>query len=572
MWLWKVAFLTALIQHLTVRNVTDTVQKEETMKKRLTRLTALFGAMMLTASMLAGCGSTEEVTVSSTNESVQAETVQASVAQQPVVDTLETKSPKYIFLFIGDGMSYPQIQLTNYYLSALADTNNNDILESKSNLTMMDFPVAGSAQTYDSTSFCPDSASTATSISTGYKTYSGTINMDETGSVAYETISEKLKKQKGYEIGIISSVNLNHATPAAFYCHQVSRNNYYEIGLELIASDFDYFAGGGLKKTTGNDKDKENLYDLAEKAGYQVVKTQAEAEAVPADVEKVIIIDENLADSDAMSYDMDLPEGAWKLADYVRKGIEVMEDSENGFFLMCEGGKIDWACHANDAAATLTDTIAMDEAVQTAVDFYNQHPDETLILVTGDHETGGLTIGYAGTDYDTFLTNIENQKISYAKFDSDYVAGYKENKTDFDTVMKDVTELFGLEAPATAGSDKTAQKDSADLHPESEDTGSLVMTDYEYELLKSAYDTTMNRTGEESEFSQKEYVMYGSYEPLTVTITHILNNKSGINFASYAHTGLPVEVFAKGVGQEQYEGFYDNTDIYDKLAALTGVE
>lgn len=553
-------------------NVTDTVQKEETMKKRLTRLTALFGAMMLTASMLAGCGSTEKATVSSTNESVQAETVQASVAQQPAVDTLETKSPKYIFLFIGDGMSYPQIQLTNYYLSALADTNNNDILESKSNLTMMDFPVAGSAQTYDSTSFCPDSASTATSISTGYKTYSGTINMDETGSVAYETISEKLKKQKGYEIGIISSVNLNHATPAAFYCHQVSRNNYYEIGLELIASEFDYFAGGGLKKTTGNDKDKENLYDLAEKAGYQVVKTQAEAEAVPADVEKVIIIDENLADSDAMSYDMDLPEGAWKLADYVKKGIEVMEDSENGFFLMCEGGKIDWACHANDAAATLTDTIAMDEAVQTAVDFYNQHPDETLILVTGDHETGGLTIGYAGTDYDTFLTNIENQKISYAKFDSDYVAGYKENKTDFDTVMKDVTELFGLEAPATAGSDKTAQKDSADLHPESEDTGSLVMTDYEYELLKAAYDTTMNRTGEESEFSQKEYVMYGSYEPLTVTITHILNNKSGINFASYAHTGLPVEVFAKGVGQEQFEGFYDNTDIYDKLAALTGVE
>ena len=83
------------------------------------------------------------------------------------------------------------------------------------------------------------------------------------------------------------------------------------------------------------------------------------------------------------------------------------------------------------------------------MEFYNEHPDETLILVTGDHETGGLTIGYAGTDYDTFLTNFNNQKISYAKFDSDYVAGYKENKTDFDTVMKDVTELFGLKAPAT---------------------------------------------------------------------------------------------------------------------------
>ncbi|MFR3948611.1 MAG: alkaline phosphatase [Ruminococcus sp.] len=95
----------------------------------------------------------------------------------------------------------------------------------------------------------------------------------------------------------------------------------------------------------------------------------------------------------------------------------------------------------------MTDTVAMDEAVGKAVDFYNEHPDETLILVTGDHETGGLTIGFAGTDYDTFLANISNQKISYAKFDSDYVAAYKENKTDFDTVMADITELFGLQAP-----------------------------------------------------------------------------------------------------------------------------
>ena len=127
-------------------------------------------------------------------------------------------------------------------------------------------------------------------------------------------------------------------------------------------------------------------------------------------------------------------------------------------------------------------------------------------------------------------------------------------------------------APASEGTDKTSQKDSADLHPESEETGSLVMTDYEYQLLKEAYETTMSRTGEESEFTQEEYVMYGSYEPLTVMITRILNNKSGINFASYAHTGLPVEVFAMGVGQELFEGYYDNTDIYDKMAELTGVE
>lgn len=496
-------------------------------------------------------------------------TAAGAVPAQSVMAAEETvKAPKYIFLFIGDGMSYPQIQTTNYYLSAMAD-GKDEILTSQSNLNMMNFPVAGSAQTYDSTSFCPDSASTATSISTGHKTYSGTINMDEKMETPYETIAEKLKKQAGYKIGILSSVNLNHATPAAFYAHQASRNNYYEIGQELIASDFDYFAGGGLKKTTGAEGDQTDLYELAEEAGYKVIKTKAEAEALTAEDGKVIVIDETLADDDAMSYDMDLEDGEWGLADYVEKGIEVLEN-DTGFFMMVEGGKIDWACHANDAGAAITDTEALDEAVGKAVDFYNEHPDETLILVTGDHETGGLTIGFAGTDYDTFLTNLSNQKISYAKFDSDYVSAYKENKTDFDTVMADITELFGLKVPD--GEEEAAnQADSKDQHLESEDSGTLVMTEYEYGKLKAAYDETMARTGEEEEFGQEEYLLYGSYEPLTVTITHILNNKSGINFASYAHTGLPVEVFAMGAGQEQFEGYYDNTDIYNKMAALTGV-
>ena len=130
--------------------------------------------------------------------------------------------------------------------------------------------------------------------------------------------------------------------------------------------------------------------------------------------------------------------------------------------------------------------------------------------------------------------------------------------------------MFGLQVP-NGEAETTEQKDSADQHPESEDTGSLVMTEYEYAKLQAAYETTMARTGEEEEFTQEEYLLYGSYEPLTVTITHILNNKSGIDFSSYAHTGLPVEVFAMGVGQEMFEGYYDNTDIYNKVAALTGV-
>ncbi len=469
------------------------------------------------------------------------------------VQTQEAKSPKYVFLFIGDGMSYPQFQAASDYLGALADTGSDDILDGNVPLTFMNFPVAGSAVTYDSSSFCPDSASTATSLSTGYKTYSGTINMDETATVSYETISEKLHAQLGWKVGVISSVNLNHATPAAFYAHQAKRSNYYEIGQELVASNFEYFAGGGLLKPTGPDKDKTSLYDLAADAGYKVVMTQAEAEAVTSADGKVLIIDEHLADSDAFAYENDRADGNWALSDYVKKGIEVL-DNDTGFFLMVEGGKIDWACHANDAGSTIADTIALSDAVDEAVAFAQQHPDETLILVTGDHETGGLTIGYAGTDYDTFLTNLENQKISYAKFDSDYVAKYKENNTSFDEVMKDVTALFGLK---TEGAE--------------DDT--LVLTAYELDKLKAAYEATMDAGRADADpANQAEYVLYGSYEPLSVTITHILNNKSGVNFASYAHTGLPVAVFAQGSGQDLFEGFYDNTQVYHKLAGLLGVK
>ena len=552
------------------------------MRKKI--VSVLLAGMMLAAA-LTGCtgtGTQQESagqTGQSQEESLAPAESQVS-AESTGVEETQAGVPKYVFLFIGDGMSYPQVQLTNYYLSASQGQNAGTVtvegeektkLDSKNNLTMMSFPIAGSAQTYDSTSFAPDSASTATSIATGNKTWSGSINVSEDFTQTYETIAEKLKAQKDMKIGILSTVNLNHATPAAFYAHQASRSSYYDIGLEMIDSGFDYFAGGGLLQPTGKEKDKEDLYALAEAAGYKVVQTQAEAEALKAEDGKVIAIDEHLADSSAMSYELDRAEEEWALADYVEKGIEVL-DNDKGFFMMVEGGKIDWACHANDAASTITDTIALDNAVEKAVEFYNEHPEETLIIVTGDHETGGLTIGFAGTDYDTFLKNFENKKISYAKYDSDYVSGYKENKTDFETVMKDVTELFGLQAPAGTDSETTQQKDSADQHPESDNDGALVMTEYEYGQLKAAYETTMSRTGEEAEFAQDEYIRYGSYEPLTVTITHILNNKSGINFGSYAHTGLPVEVLVQGVGAESFDGYYDNTDIYSKMAALLGVQ
>lgn len=468
-------------------------------------------------------------------------------------------TPKYVFVFIGDGMSYPQIQSAAYYagkdaagiVDVVKNSENAGDSPAMKNLSFYDFPVAGSASTYDATSFAPDSASTATSIFTGYKTHSSSINVDITKKIKYRTIAEQLRDQKKWKIGVVSTVNLNHATPAATYAHQASRKSNYAIGQELVESNFDYFAGGALMEPQDKKNDKTSIYELAKSAGYKVCFTQNDANSLQ-NGDKAIVVAETLADGDAMSYDNDRKNNEWALRDYVRKGIEVL-DNKKGFFMMVEGGKVDWACHANDARSSIADTLALSAAVEEAIEFYNKHPKETLIIVTADHETGGLTIGYAGTDYNLFFRTLDNQKISYAKFDSDYVSNYKKNGTSLEEVMTDVEQLFGLKLPGSEGSNKN---------------GGLVLTDYEYSRIKTAYEKTIKK---DKSRTQMEYDLYGTYEPLTITITHILNAKSGLGWTSNSHTGLPVPVFALGAGQDEFKGFYDNTEIYNKMAKLTKV-
>lgn len=473
------------------------------------------------------------------------------------------KKPKYIFMFIGDGMSFPQIQATEYYNGV---KTNGPIDASKGNyptnekLSFMKFPVAGTVTTYDSTSLCPDSASTATSLSTGNKTLSSVINMDETKTKSYETITEKLKKQLGYKIGIVSSVNIDHATPGAYYAHVPARSKYYDMGLQLVDSDFDYFAGGKFLSDDSKEvkeEGKTKIADLAKEKGYKVANTKEEITSLKSGDEKVIAIcpeNEVEKESGALKYSIDRDESELSLADYTKKGIELL-NNDNGFFMMVEGGKIDWAGHANDAASTINDVNSFNDAVQEAINFYNEHPDETLILVTGDHETGGLTLGFAGTNYDTYLQNLSNQKVSYTDFDR-YVSKYRENKTSFDDAMKDVEKLFGLKR---AGSEGDSSK------------GGMVLTSEEEARIKAAYEKSMIEKADRK-LDQNETVMYGSYEPFSVTLTHILNNKSGVSYSSYSHTGIPVALMAKGAGQEMFNGYYDNTDVFKKLKEITKVD
>lgn len=473
--------------------------------------------------------------------------VAASVFAQGVTETQSAvsayttdASPKYVFMFIGDGMSSPQTNAAQVY-----NGNNVSGAIELEKLTFTQFPVVGLQYTQDSTSFCPDSASTATSLSSGFKTHSGVIGMGVDKVTAGETIAEKVKQQLGWKVGIISSVTLNHATPAAYYAHIASRNDYYEIGEQMAASGFDYFAGGSLLENDG-----EALYEVLEDAGYTVTSDRDTILSLNADSGKVYAVSPELQDDGAMKYALDMDDDDITLAEFVRKGIDVLYN-EKGFFLMCEGGKIDWAGHANDAVANISDTIALDEAVEVALEFAFQHPDETLIIVTGDHETGGMTIGYAATGYDTAFDIMKNQKMSFVAFD-EYVANEKADGTfDFDRLMEMVEDEFGLTAPGTDN-----------------DVPALVMNEYEYTRLQKAYED--DRTGNTDGY--EESLLYGGYNPISITLTHIINNKAGIGWTSYAHTGLPVPVYAFGEGAEVFGGAYDNTEVAKKLFALCDVE
>ena len=482
------------------------------------RILTILAAAMLTVSMLSAgaAGETEK-------------TIKAMV---------EDASPKYVFMFIGDGMSSPQVNSAQVFNGC----NESGLIDLKE-LTFTQFPVVGIQYTQDATSFAPDSASTATSLSSGFKTHSGVIGMGIDKTTKGTTIAEMLR-DKGWKIGIVSTVTINHATPAAFYAHIASRNDYYDIGLQMAESGFEYFAGGSVNQADNGDK---SIYEVLEDNGYLVTNDKDTILSLNSDSGKVYAYSPVLQDDGAMPYDIDAPADSLRLKDFVKKGIDVLYN-ETGFFMMVEGGKIDWAGHANDAVANMSDTLALDAAVEVAVEFAKAHPDETLIIVTGDHETGGMTIGYAATGYNTAFDILRAQKCSYIQFDSYVEEAKADGSFTFEDMMAMVEEYFGLVAPS-----ETAACDA------------LVMNEYEYAKLQKAYadDQSGNVDGYE------ESLLYGGYSPISVTLTHILNNKAGIGWTSYAHTGLPVPVYAYGEGAELFIGAYDNTEVAHKLMDLT---
>ena len=489
--------------------------------------------------------------------------------------TASAASPKYVFFFLGDGMASAQIQATEAYLAtryavdqglpvgpSAGELNAAHLLKPENRLHMSRMPVVGMQTTYSAFALQTDSASAATAFACGLKTRSGVIGMDDAKTRSYKSIAQ-LAHEQGRKVAILSSASLDHATPAAYYASVANRNDMNAIASQLAATGYEFFGGGGLAAPTAPKTESDTHNDVWQRLkdnGYSVLKERGGILALKEKpTERVVCINPVLDGSAAMPFAIDKPDGNLTLAEMTDVAIETLYNGQNGgnsFFIMVEGGKIDWACHANDAMTAIDDIIDLDNAVDRALAFYGRHPEETLIVVTGDHETGGMSVGHATTGYKARYDRLLGQKKSFDGFQASEWAEHK-----------------AANAPACprvgAAGSLAGNTEMLDLMGSVFGLRWADLNIYQKEKLEDAYAKSLCGTSDNSE--AENALLYGGNEPIVVTITHILNELAGIGWTSYVHTGVPVPVFAQGQEAGVFAGFYDNTDIAKKLAKVMNI-
>lgn len=445
----------------------------------------------------------------------------------------QTKTPKYIFLFIGDGMGLAHTALAEYYMKSTGKPNYV--------LAMNRLPVYGMLTTHSQSHTITCSAAAGTALACGHKTTKGTIAMDSAHVVKYSSVAVRAQ-ELGKRVGIITSVSIDHATPSVFYAHQGARNDYYNIAAQLPSSQFDFFAGGafldpnGLKKKGYDQQSPINAYELAEKNGYRCVKSKADFMALKQGERKILAIDTALWHSIDISYTIDRAKKDLSLFDVTKKAIEVL-DNEQGFFIMVEGGKIDWAAHNNDAATAIHEVYDFDAAIASAQEFAKLHPDETLILVTSDHETGGLGLGNFENQYDSHYALFSNQKYSSLEITA-RMKRLRKASAKFEQVLDSLEQWLGL--------GKT-----------------ILLSDAEIDSIKKQYTAYWANNAAIAS-------TYEDLDPVTAISLQILARKAGVGWTTTAHTACPIPIRAGGQGQELFGGYQDNTSVANHLFQLLG--
>ena len=445
---------------------------------------------------------------------------------------------KYVFYFIGDGMGVNQVNAAETYLGALQGRIGIQPL------CFPSFPYSAFVNTQSATNGVTDSAAGGTALACGQKTKNGTLGMLKDLTTSVSSIAD-WARQSGAAVGITTSVAIDHATPAAFYAHVKERHEQYTIGKQLVESANDFYAGSDF--TIPTDPEYPNgptLYEEANAKGFTISRGYADYQKRAANAKKMILLqseEASKADRYSIPYALDRKDGDLTLTDITRAGIDFLmkkQGEKNGFFMMIEGGKIDWACHANDLAF-IPELIDMDNAVKVAYDFYKQHPDETLIIVTADHETGGIVLSRGL--YEINLAAVGNQRITIEKLGKELhkMHDVKGDKLLWDDVKTFLAENFGF-------------------------WDKISLTDEQTQRLVSAFKKIMDGT------SKDQRTLYQNDDELAVTVRNIMSECAQVGWHVTSHSNGYVPCFAIGAGAEQIHGRIDNTEIPKIVAKAAG--
>ena len=445
---------------------------------------------------------------------------------------------KYVFYFIGDGMGVNQVQGTELFQGELE--GKIAVMP----LCFTQFPSSTVSTTYSATNGVTDSAAAGTALATGNKTKNGAIGVLEDLTTPVNSVAT-WAKNFGSKVGIATSVSVDHATPAAFYAHEAGRGSYYNIGRDLYSTGFDFYAGSDFLEPDDKDnKSAENLYKMADKYGYSIARGIDDYKKKSEKASKMILFQSEKAsekDRSAIPYAIDRKDSDMTLEDITRSAIDFLtKDTDKGFFLMVEGGKIDWACHSNDAATAFREVQDLDKAIRIAYDFYKQHPDETLIVVTADHETGGIVLGTG--EYKLNLKALENQKVSESGFTKIINSLRKQYKNDvpWEAVKDALEENFGF-------------------------WDEIKLSDSQEARLKEIYEKTLK--GQKAKMEKSEYAQD---EALAAEAKRIMSETALIGWTSGGHSAGYVPVFAIGAGAENFSGRLDNIQIPVLIAKAAG--
>lgn len=440
---------------------------------------------------------------------------------------------KYVFYFIGDGMGVNEVIGTNLYNQANGQENVN----------FTSFPVVNFITTVSANSLVTDSSAAGTALATGVKINNSVVGVDPDGNPT-PNLTE-WAHAAGFGTGVATSVGVNHATPASFVAHTASRNGYEEISLQMIDSPVDFMAGSTFLTNRGSGHDAAYFEHKADSAGITIYKGPGAIQGIDFSKPRVLCLSAKAEDS--LPYAIDRKADDTQLADFTDAGIRYLESryGKKGFFFMIEGGKIDYAGHGNDAATCFQEVNDMAQSVDLALTFLARYPKETLIVITADHETGGLMLGSGR--YEMHPERLAKQHACVDELTNLFRAQFFPTDKPFKTPSWDAVKGFFNEQLGLWGEVEVNQRTEGEL--------------------KEIYDRTFGKGGDRN---LTEENLYSSNFRIVADVVRALDRAAGYQWSFGSHSGSPVGLYVTGACAEQFNTVKDNAEIAPLIAKLAG--